>query len=79
MGAKTKQLRGRIKQAAGSLTGNKKLERQGRVDRQSAEATKRLNDVTAKVEEVIDKTADAVSNAIKTGSGTRRNKSPRSR
>jgi uncharacterized protein YjbJ (UPF0337 family) len=74
MGAKTKDLQGRIKQAAGALTGNAKLERKGRVDRKAAKATGRLEQVTAKAEQAIDKTADAINDAIGTGKKSRRSK-----
>ena len=74
MGAKTKDLKGRIKQATGTLTGNTKLEREGRVDRRSAKATERLEKVTTKVEDVIDKAADAVNDTIGTGKKSRRGK-----
>ena len=67
MGAKTKQLKGRIKQAAGSLTGNKKLEREGKADRRSGQAQERLNDVTDKVEGVVDTAIGAVDEALGTG------------
>jgi uncharacterized protein YjbJ (UPF0337 family) len=72
MGAKTKQLKGRIKQAAGTLTGNHKLEREGRVDRRSGEARARLDEATDKVEKVIDKASTAVTEAIHTGRKARR-------
>jgi uncharacterized protein YjbJ (UPF0337 family) len=72
MGAKTKRLKGRIKQAAGTLTGNNRLEREGRVDRRSGEVMARLDKATDKVEQVIDKAADAVTDAIQTGRKARR-------
>ena len=72
MGAKTRQLKGRIKQAAGTVTGNNKLEREGRMDRRSGEAMARLDKATKKVEQVIDKAADAVTDAIHTGRKARR-------
>jgi uncharacterized protein YjbJ (UPF0337 family) len=74
VGAKTKQLKGRIKQAAGTLTGNKRLQREGRVDRRSGDAMARLDKATDKVEQVIDKAADAVTDAIHTGGKARRRK-----
>ena len=72
MGAKTKQLKGRIKQAAGTLTGSKKLEREGRVDRRSAEGEERLAQAKGQVGEMIDKAADAVKGTIGTGKGRSR-------
>ncbi len=70
MSAKTQQWKGRIKQAAGSLIGNRKLERQGRVDRQSGEAKERLTQAKGRVDEMIDKAANAVKGAIATGKDT---------
>ena len=67
MGAKTKQLKGRIKQAAGTVTGNDNLEREGRVDRRSGETMARLDEATDKVEKVIDKASTAVTEAIHIG------------
>jgi uncharacterized protein YjbJ (UPF0337 family) len=67
--AKTKQWKGRIKQAAGSLTGNKKLEREGRADRLSGEANERLTQAEGKLGNMIDKAADTVKGAIRTGKG----------
>ena len=79
MGTKTRQLKGRLKEAAGTLTGNKRLEREGRVDRRAAEATARLERATDKVERGIDKAADAVTDAIHAGRKARPGKSPRTR
>ena len=72
MGAKTKRWTGRIKQAAGTLTGNRKLEREGRADRRTAEAEKRLIRAKGKVGEMIDNAADAVKGTIGTGKGKSR-------
>jgi len=70
---KTKQWKGRIKQAAGTVTGNKKLEREGRADRLSGEATQRVTQAKNKVDAMIDKATDAVKHAI----GTRKGRSSR--
>ena len=72
MGAKTKRIAGRIKQAAGTLSGNRKLEREGRTDRVSAEAEERLTQARGKVGEMIDTAADAVRGTIGTGRGRSR-------
>lgn len=74
MGAKTKQWTGRIKQAAGTLTGNRKLEREGRTDRRSGEAEERLTQARGKVNKMIDKAADAVKGTIGSDKGTPRRK-----
>lgn len=64
MSAKTEQWKGRIKQAAGNLTGNKRLEREGRADRRSAGAMERLTQARGKVDETVDKAAHAVKDAL---------------
>lgn len=70
MSPKTQQWKGRIKQAVGSLTGNKKLEREGRADRRAGEAKERLARARGKVGEVVDKAADAVKGTLGTGKGS---------
>ncbi|HEU5475480.1 MAG TPA: CsbD family protein [Actinophytocola sp.] len=72
MSAKTKQWKARIKQATGTLTGNKKLEREGRADRATNEAKQRLGQAKDKIDEAIDKAADTVKGAI----GTRKDTPP---
>jgi uncharacterized protein YjbJ (UPF0337 family) len=72
MSAKTQQWKGRIKQAAGSLTGNKKLEREGRADRRAGEAEEQLTRARGKIGEVIDKAADAVKGTLGTGKNSAR-------
>ena len=72
MGAKTKRWTGRIKQAAGTLSGNRKLEREGRAERRSAEAEERLTQARGKVDKMIDNAADAVKGSIGTGKGRSR-------
>jgi len=74
MGAKTKRWTGRIKQAAGTLTGNRKLEREGRADRHSGAAEERLIQARGKVNKMIDKAADAVKGTIGSGKRTPRRK-----
>ena len=44
----------RIMQAAGSLIGNRKLERQGRDERRSGRARQRFDEATHKVGDVIE-------------------------
>jgi uncharacterized protein YjbJ (UPF0337 family) len=72
MGAKTRQWTGRIKQAAGTLTGNRKLEREGRADRLAGEAEERLTRARGTVNKMIDKTAEAVKGTIGRDKGTPR-------
>jgi uncharacterized protein YjbJ (UPF0337 family) len=50
---KTDEIKGRVKEAAGALTGDEKLKREGRVDQT-------VGKVRQKAEKVIDKIKDAV-------------------
>ena len=54
MGGKTDEVKGRIKEAAGALTGNKKLRDDGKTDQ-----------VVGKAEQAVQKTADTVKKAVK--------------
>jgi len=59
VGEKADQARGRIKEAAGSLTGDEDLKDEGKVDRLSGELKEKVEHVKDKVEVVIDKAKDA--------------------
>ena len=59
MGAKTDQVKGQAKEAAGNLTGNKDLESEGKADRRAGAAKEKLGHAKDKVEDVIDKAKDA--------------------
>jgi uncharacterized protein YjbJ (UPF0337 family) len=59
MGAKTDQVKGQAKEAAGNLTGNKDLESEGKADRRAGDAKEKLGHAKDKVEDVIDKAKDA--------------------
>ena len=50
---KTDELKGRVKEAAGALTGDKKLKQEGRVDQAAGK-------IKQKAEKVIDKLKDAL-------------------
>jgi uncharacterized protein YjbJ (UPF0337 family) len=52
-GGRTDELKGRVKEAAGALTGDAKLKREGRVDQA-------VGKVKQTAEKVIDKVKDAV-------------------
>ena len=54
MGAKIDKVKGRIKEAAGALTGNDRLRDEGKADQ-----------AVGKTEEAIDKTANAVKKVVK--------------
>ena len=50
----SKKLKGRVKEAAGALTGDKKLKREGKTDQA-------VGKVKQKVEKVVDKVKDTLS------------------
>jgi uncharacterized protein YjbJ (UPF0337 family) len=54
MGGKTDVVKGRIKEAAGALTGNDKLREEGKTDQ-----------AVGKAEQAVQKTADTVKKAVK--------------
>ena len=54
------QAKGKVKEAAGTITGNDKLKNEGKADQRSGDAKKVVSDVADKAEEVIDKVKDAV-------------------
>ena len=54
MGGKTDVVKGRIKEAAGALTGNDKLRAKGKTDQ-----------VVGKTKQAVQKTADTVKKAVK--------------
>jgi uncharacterized protein YjbJ (UPF0337 family) len=60
MGAKTDQMKGHVKEAAGSLTGDKDLESEGKADRRAGEAKEKLDHARDKVDEVIDSAKGAL-------------------
>ena len=64
MGAKSDQVKGQAKEAAGILIGDKDLESEGKADRRAGEAKEKLSHVKGKVEEVIDKAEDKVEEVI---------------
>ena len=52
-GGKTDELKGRVKEATGALTGDEKLKREGQVDQT-------VGKVKQKTDEIIDKVKEAV-------------------
>ncbi len=58
MGGKTDVVKGRIKEAAGALTGNDKLRDQGKADQ-----------VVGKTKQAVQKVADTVKKAVKKVTG----------
>ena len=60
MGEKTDQAKGRVKEVAGALTGDKDLESEGKADRAAGEIKEKIGDVKDKVEDVVDKAKDVL-------------------
>ncbi len=58
MSGKTDEVKGRIKEAAGALTGNDKLRDEGKTDQ-----------AVGKAEQAVEKVADAAKKAVKKVSG----------
>ena len=54
------QAKGRVKEAAGDLTGNDKLKSEGKADQAAGDVKKVVSDVADKAEEIIDTVKDAV-------------------
>jgi uncharacterized protein YjbJ (UPF0337 family) len=59
MDPNTDDLKGRAKEAAGDLTDNPRLKREGKADRASGKAKDFVDDVKDKAEDAIDKVKDA--------------------
>ena len=60
MGEKTDEAKGRVKEAAGDLTGDKDLEREGQMDQAGAKVKEKVGNAA---ETAKDKTGDAVDKA----------------
>ncbi len=64
MGSFSDQIKGKAKEAAGTVTGDKDLEADGKSDRRGGEAKEKVEDALHKVEEkaaqVIDKVKDTL-------------------
>jgi uncharacterized protein YjbJ (UPF0337 family) len=52
--------KGRVKEAAGDLTDDDELKREGKADRTAGRAKQKLDDVKDKVEDVVDNIRDKV-------------------
>jgi uncharacterized protein YjbJ (UPF0337 family) len=63
MSGKSDQLKGRVKEAAGILTGNEDLEAEGKADRRTGEAKEKVDHAKDRVDEVIDKAKAKVDEA----------------
>jgi uncharacterized protein YjbJ (UPF0337 family) len=60
MGENIDQAKGRVKQAAGDLTDNDDLHREGKADELAGKAKETFNDLRDKAEDAIDKVKDKV-------------------
>ena len=56
--------KGQVKEAVGSLTGDKDLESEGKADRRAGETKEKVDHAKDKVEEVIDKAEEKVEKMI---------------
>jgi uncharacterized protein YjbJ (UPF0337 family) len=61
MGAKADETKGRVKEAAGALSGDDRLRREGQLDRAAATAKGKVREAGEKLEEVIDWIKDKAS------------------
>ncbi len=61
MGAKTDDLKGRAKEAAGALSGDEGLKREGKRDQMGATIKGKIEDAKESVEEAVDKAKDKLS------------------
>ena len=64
MAGKNDQVKGRGKEAVGTLTGDMDLKSEGTADRRAGEAKEKLDDAKGKIEEVIDKADEKVEEVI---------------
>ena len=64
MGGTSDQVKGKVKEAAGSLAGDKDLGSEGKADRRAGEAKEKVEHAKGKIEEVIDKVEDKVEEVI---------------
>jgi uncharacterized protein YjbJ (UPF0337 family) len=57
---KSDQAKGRVKEAAGALTGDEKMKREGRADQAAGKLKQAVGKVKKKVEKAIDDVKDAL-------------------
>jgi uncharacterized protein YjbJ (UPF0337 family) len=55
MGEKIDDIKGKAKEAAGDLTGDKDLQREGKVDQFTADVKEKVGEVADKVKDVVGK------------------------
>ena len=64
MSGEMDQAEGRVKQAAGDLTGDKDLEREGKLDELGGKAKDAFDDAKDKVEDVLEDVKDKADDAV---------------
>ncbi len=69
MAGKPTKVKGQVEEVVGILTGNKKLESKGKVDRRVGEAEEKVGRVKDKVEEAAEKIERKAGKAIKKTKG----------
>jgi uncharacterized protein YjbJ (UPF0337 family) len=58
MGEKTDEAKGRVKEAAGDLTGDKDLQREGKMDQAGAKVKEKTGQAVDKTKEAVDEVLD---------------------
>jgi uncharacterized protein YjbJ (UPF0337 family) len=61
MGSNVDDAKGRVKEAAGDLTDNDRLQREGKADQVGAKVKDLVDDVKEKVEDVVEDVKDKIS------------------
>jgi uncharacterized protein YjbJ (UPF0337 family) len=64
MAGKTDQVKGRAEEAVGSLTGDKDLQSEGKVDRRAGETKEQVGHVNEKIDGVVDKAGKKVGEIV---------------
>ena len=64
MGAESDQVKGKAEQAAGIITGNEKLESQGKSDRAAGEAKEKVQHTKDKIESKVESTKDKIEKTV---------------
>ena len=64
MAGKSEKSKGKVKEAVGSLTGNKKLESEGKIDRRAGGTKEKIGRVKGKVEGVVEKAERKATKAV---------------
>jgi uncharacterized protein YjbJ (UPF0337 family) len=64
MGEHIDEAKGRAKEAAGDLTDDDKLKREGKVDRASSSVKDKIDDAADKVSETLDDVADRIKDKV---------------